>query len=216
MAPPCDANVELMTAWCCIASGPSLTPEDVDAVRDKARTIVINDNYRLAPWADALYAADLKWWHVHHERVRDDFAGRMYSVEDGDKNNPRLAAQLYGVKVFRQEPDRHHQHVGLSRTPGVLRLGGLSGFQAINLAYLWGARVILLLGYDMQLINGQRHWFGDHKDGLTNTSDYGRRVKHFETIQPAEYGIEIVNCSRQTALKCFPQMSIQAALEKYA
>jgi len=217
LAAPRDAHGQLMSVWCCIASGPSLTPEDVDAVRDKARTIVINDSYRLAPWADALYAADLKWWHVHHERAKQDFDGRMYSIEDtGDRKNPRIAEQLYGVKVYGQERVKEVLHTGLSRVPGVLRLGGLSGYQAINLAYLWGAKVILLLGYDLQLTGGQRHWFGDHKDGLTNSSDYDKRIRHFKTINPTDYGIEIINCSRQTAMQCFPRMTIQEALARYA
>lgn len=206
-----------MSVWCCIASGPSLTPEDVEAVRGKVRVLAINDSYRLAPWADALYAADLKWWHVHYERARPDFEGRMYSIEDnGDRKNPRIANQLFGINVFRQESKRDVFHKGLSRVPGTLRLGGLSGYQAINLAFLWGAKVILLLGYDMQLTNGQRHWFGDHRDNLPNTSEYGAQIKHFQTINPAEYGIEIVNCSRATALKHFPRMTIEAALAKYA
>ena len=205
-----------MSLWCCIASGPSLTQEDVDAVQGRARVLVVNDSYRLAPWADAIYAADLKWWHVHHPNLKNDFAGRMFSVEAGDNKNPRIAEQLYGVRVWAQEKDRKQKHNGLSRIPGTLRLGSLSGYQAINLVYQWGAKVILLLGYDMQLTGGQRHWFGDHRKGLTNSSSYSSRVKFFNSINPAEYGIEIINCSRATALTCFPRMSIGEALEKYA
>lgn len=216
MGSPGGDHYPLMSVWCCIASGPSLTPEDVDAVRDKVRTLVINDSYRLAPWADAVYAADLKWWHVHYPVLKDDFADRMFSVETGDKGNERLAAQLYGVRVWKQEPVKELKHKGLSKTPGVLRLGGLSGYQAINLAYQFGATVVLLLGYDMQVTNGQRHWFGDHKRPLTNSNTYGQRLANFATIKPEEYGIEIVNCSRATAMECFPRMPIGEALRKYA
>ena len=38
---------------------------------------------------------------------------------------------------------------GLSRTQGVIHQGKNSGYQALNLAYLLGAKRILLLGYDM-------------------------------------------------------------------
>ena len=48
-----------------VASGPSLTAEDVDYCRERAAVIVVNDNYKLAPWADVLYAADPEWWDLH-------------------------------------------------------------------------------------------------------------------------------------------------------
>jgi len=204
-----------MTVWCCVASGPSLTLEDVEALQGRARVLAVNDSYRMAPWADALYAADLKWWHVHHAKAAPDFDGRMYTIDPGDANNPFIGRQLYGLKVWRQDRADRAQ-TGLSQVPGVLRLGGLSGYQAINAAYLWGAKVILLLGYDMQVTRGQLHWFGNHPAGLANTDDYGKRIKHFATIEPAKYGIEIVNCSRETALNCFPRLPIDEALERYS
>ena len=52
----------------CIASGPSLTQADVDYVRGKARVIVVNNGYLLAPWADVLYAADARWWMLAQGR----------------------------------------------------------------------------------------------------------------------------------------------------
>ena len=62
-----------------IATGPSLTAEDVDYCRGKARVIAINDAYTLAPWADALYATDAKWWHWH--RGVASFTGAKWSME---------------------------------------------------------------------------------------------------------------------------------------
>jgi hypothetical protein len=49
----------------CIGGGPSLTRDDVDYCRGKAFVIAINDAYKLAPWADALYACDGLWWRWH-------------------------------------------------------------------------------------------------------------------------------------------------------
>ena len=49
----------------CIGGGPSLTLADVTSIAGKARVIAINDAYRMAPWADMLYACDLKWWRWH-------------------------------------------------------------------------------------------------------------------------------------------------------
>ena len=44
---------------CCIlATGPSLTPDQAEYAKGKARVIAVNDAWRLAPWADILYACD--------------------------------------------------------------------------------------------------------------------------------------------------------------
>src|SRR4051812_2852413 len=76
----------------CIAGGPSLTPADVDACQARARVIAINDAYRLAPWADVLYACDAKWWRWH--RGVENFSGRKYALEP--------AASVWpGVEVLR-------------------------------------------------------------------------------------------------------------------
>ncbi len=48
----------------CVASGPSLTQEDVDYCRGKVdAAIAVNTSYQRVPWAYALYAADAHWWN---------------------------------------------------------------------------------------------------------------------------------------------------------
>ena len=49
----------------CLGVGPSLTAAQVAALRGKTRSIAINDAWRLAPWADVLYACDGRWWRKH-------------------------------------------------------------------------------------------------------------------------------------------------------
>jgi hypothetical protein len=206
-----------MSVWCCVATGPSLVQEDVDALQGRVRVLAINDAYRMAPWADALYAADLTWWHVHHPLAKVDFEGRMYTIETKkDRTNPRIGAQLYGLKVYKQEADRDLYHNGLSNEPGVLRLGGLSGYQGINLVKHWGATVVLLLGYDLQRTGGKSHYFGDHQKGLTICRNYGKYIENFETLRQGNHGLQIINCSRETALECFERMTIHEALERCA
>ena len=54
----------------CIASGPSLTAEDVELVRrwrlantpEERRVIAVNTTFRMAPWADTLFASNDPWW----------------------------------------------------------------------------------------------------------------------------------------------------------
>lgn len=66
-----------MTTVCVLATGPSLTPEDVARVRHLP-CIAVSDAYRLAPWASALVSADKAWWRVH----APDFAGPCYALAD--------------------------------------------------------------------------------------------------------------------------------------
>lgn len=185
----------------CIASGPSLTQADVDRVKGKAKVVAVNDNYRLAPWADFLYACDAKWWE-HHEPLK--FAGEKWTQcpvdeKDGMGKTQRALATKYGLKLI---PGAHRQGLG---DPHV-NYGSNSGYQAINLAYLLGAGVIILLGYDMQRTAGKQHWFGDHPPGpMQVASDYGACIGLFPRLgdELSDHGVAVINCTRETALTCF-------------
>lgn len=56
------------------------------------------------------------------------------------------------------------------------------------------------------------HYFGDHPKNLNNDSPYKRFMQAFETINPKSHGIEIINCSRQSALECFPRTTLDSVL----
>lgn len=181
-----------------IASGPSLLETDVELCRGKMRCIAVNDNWRLAPWADVLYACDVRWW-VHHKGV-PEFTGEKWTCD------PRARAQF---KELNCVPGKFLP--GLSFNPAMIHTGRNSGYQAINLAVLFGAKRILLLGFDMQKTGGKAHWFGPHDSALVATSGYDGFIQCFRTIPPLikGRGIEIINCTRETALSMFPRMAIE-------
>jgi hypothetical protein len=181
----------------CIAGGPSLTQDDVDACRGRARVIVVNDGYRMAPWADVLYACDFAWYRWH-DGART-FNGLKYTLD-------ARATRYPDVRLLKNTGTD-----GIETDPSGLRTGRNSGFQAINLALHFGATRILLLGYDMQRTGGKAHWFGDHPVG--SPSPLAIFVPHFNWLakhMPA--GVQIVNCSRQSALTCFRRQTIEDAL----
>lgn len=157
----------------------------------------VNNAYEVAPWLDILYGCDKQWWDWH--KGVPSFIGTKVTM------CPK-AAEHYGLWLLHQgEPGP-----GLSTDPTVLNTGYNGGFQAINLAYHLGASKVLLIGYDMAFSrSGAAHWFGDHPNGVRST--YTRFIAMMNTI--AEQGlIEVINCSVQTALRCFPRMSIEEAL----
>ena len=53
-----------------IASGPSLTEDDCEAVRKSGLpAFVVNTTFRRCPWADVLVAHDSKWWQTYGAEV---------------------------------------------------------------------------------------------------------------------------------------------------
>ncbi len=185
----------------CMASGPSLTQADADVCRGRARVIVVNDAWRLAPWADALYGAG--HWFRHYKGV-PEFAGLTFGIE-GNAGYPKGAIVL-----------RNTGREGLERDPSGLKTGANSGHQAIGLAVHLGARRILLLGYDCQRGATGHHFFGNHPQALNQTSDalYLEWRRNFGTLVAplAQLGIAVVNCSRRSALPYWPRLSIDQAL----
>lgn len=161
--------------------------------------IAINDAYRLAPWADTLYGCDGQWWKWHGGVP--SFTGPKYALQ-------RDAQQWPGVTVL------HNTGIeGLERRPHGLRNGRNGGYQAINLAVHYGATRIVLLGYDMQALGrGPTHWFGEHPNG--GRSPYDSMAATFPSlIEPLRsLGVTVVNASRETALTCFPRVSLAEAL----
>lgn len=172
--------------------------------------LAINDAYRLAPWADALYACDGKWWGWHPSAVA--FAGIKITQD------LRTAQAHAGVQYIEcVKGDRHSGHkqaTGLSRAKHKIHGGQNGGYQAINLAYLFGAARIVLLGYDMRDMDRKSHWFGDHPNKMPSNGKYLRWIEFYKTIaaQLPELGIEIINCTPGSALKCFPMRKLEDVL----
>ena len=141
-----------------------------------------------------------------------DFEGALWTqdIQWSEKNGKPIDAAQWGIRQLKGDTDSR----GLSRDPNVIHCGRNSGFAAVNLAYLLGAERILLLGYDMQMQAGRRHWFGAHPEGLEVDSDYGLFMHAFRTIHPEKYGIEIWNLSRDTALSCFPRYDLDEICDR--
>jgi hypothetical protein len=189
----------------CIASGPSLTEQDVNYVEGKARVIAVNDAYRLAPWADVLYAADHAWWAQNMRYVEACFTGDCWtqSVTASAKYSILKRVQLT------REP-------GISHDPMTIHSGGHSGYQALNLAYLMGANRIILLGYDCQRTGGEDHWFGRHEGPLNQGMDVAEWARAYDAASDELWraGITVVNCSRESAITAFVRVPIEAVLRQ--
>lgn len=96
--------------------------------------------------------------------------------------------------------------------PGCVGWGGNSGFQALNLAVQFGARDIVLIGYDMS----GNHWHGRHRGLLRNpeSSVLQRWASRFDLVAPqlAALGVRVLNASRESAIRRFQKVSLAEAL----
>jgi len=184
----------------CLGCGPSLVKADVDWAHAKGATIIaVNDAYTLAPFAAALMASDGAWW-IHKKPA---FAGLRYSLDPS-------ASRVKGVIVLKNTGTD-----GIEQDPAGLRTGRNSGAAAVNLAVHFGAKRIILIGYDMGHQSSKRsHFFGNHKFPLRDGSPFPVFIEAFKRqVNPLkQLGIEVVNCSRQTALTCFPRLPLEDAL----
>lgn len=187
------------------ATGPSLTEEVAERCRGH-RVIAVNDAYRLLPFADVLYAGDRDWWEMHEGCP--DFAGEKWTAHEPRLNDKAVIAARYLLNLV--GGPRAIDAEGFSLDPALIHYGNCSGFQAINLAILFGAKMIRLVGFDMRVVDGRRHFFGDHPRPDMNQSKYEHFLHAFNRARhllPLE--IRIVNCTPGSALRCFPMGSLE-------
>lgn len=181
------------------ASGPSITQEQIDYAKGKVDlSIAVNDTIYLMPWADILYSGDNRWWN-HHGPELTWFEGERLCAS---RDNP------YSKKI---------QGVG-GDGPFLkdrVRYGGNSGFAAINLALIRDAKQIVLLGFNLgHEPEEDKHFFGDHPEGLDINSPYDSWVRSFMIAAPSvnDFDAIVYNCTGGGNLKCFPSAKIEEVL----
>lgn len=181
-----------------MCGGESMTQAAADAVRAAGLpTIVVNTTFRLAPWADLLYAADAAWW----------------------RHTPD-ALKFRGLKVSMEEVEGVHQVGRVGRVGYDLKPEGIytlcnSGAQALQIAEKGEPGRILLLAMDMT----GSHWHGDHPFPLQKTHEdtYGvwrDYMGQYAAAVVARGGPEILNCSMVSALTCWPKVELADALAR--
>lgn len=187
----------------CVATGPSLTQDQVShAYEISDLVITVNDAYRLVPMqgkGSILYGADPRWWLHHWPHIQENWVGECHT-QPLNWNQTDLE-RISHTRVWEISTGSK----GLSTNPELIHGGGNSGFQALNIAALYGQEEtsILLIGYDMHITNGI-HFFGSHPKGWTE-GGYSRYVGAFRGIRDDR----IINCSPGSALDWFPAASIK-------
>jgi len=148
-----------------------------------------------------LYACDGSWWKKYIDSVREVFKGELWTQD-------KEAAEQYKLS-----------RVSGANKPGLgrnwlIHFGGNGGYQVINLVYHFGAKKIILLGYDMQRTDGKSHHHGDHPGELNRSLNFKEWIKKFNALAPelCAEGVEVINATRKTALDCFRKIKLEDAL----
>jgi hypothetical protein len=148
------------------------------------------------PSADVLYAGDAGWWHHYINEIRVAFRGECWTLDR------RCAHELELHHV------EHTDAPGLCIAPGLIHCGSDSGYAAMGLAYQFGARQILLTGFDYQDTGGMSHSHGDHPHGLGQERPHNKWLARIPQLVAdlRDVGVWVTNCTAQTAI---PESSVQ-------
>ena len=187
-----------------VASGPSAGNVALDRAIGLARFVAINNSWRLAPWADFLFAADYRWWYA--AQGCPQFRGAKVTTdrhagETREWNLHRLGMRLADDRLLMDDI-------------GVVGWGGCSGFQAVNMVAQFGCKRILLVGFDATVKNGL-HWHGSYPGADNPTKDKTLRWQRCldnAASMLASLDVEVVNCSMQSALKKYPKIPFEESV----
>ena len=137
------------------------------------------------------------------------FAGEKCSIQNSGANVADPSVHLIRNRDFPSHGG------GLSMDPGYLATGGHSGYQALNLAILAGAKTLLLLGYDAHdpAPGADDHWFGKHPRN-TSPAVYPLIRKSFRDNAAAIHaaGVLVLNCSPGSAIDAFERADLADCL----
>lgn len=174
-----------------VASGPSAARQKLDLVRERFAVVVVNESWRLAPWADVLFSADVEWWH--RAQGWSEFKGAKFTTS---RSASVAFPQLRKVNLHAGE-------------------GANSGLLAVRMAVVFGARRIILVGFDMTLEGGV-HWHGPHRS-LRNPGEGAVARWRVAMDAAAEdfrsSGVDVLNVSRASVLNNYRRMSLADAIE---
>jgi hypothetical protein len=199
---------------CLIATGPSLKPQQVEVAKSKGFALFGCNNVWELTELDVLWATNGQWWDHYWSDKLKAYPAAKWTVN-------RAAAIKYGLNWTAERAAQ-----GLSTDPNYIHHGHGSGYSMLNLAYLMGASRIVLLGYDLkyapnydgkarQVGSSPRHYFGEYAPALHHwPSVHVKGGVHVELVSlyesVARQGlVEIINCSPDTALTCFPRVPIE-------
>lgn len=185
-----------------VGGGPSVADLDPECLRGR-RVIGVNEaGLTVVPWCDVLLWADLRWLNWNRERLH---------LHTGWMKVHRHSGVVSGAFRMKFRPG------GLCLTRDALG-GHDCGSSAINLAYHFGCKKIVLLGFECMDLPMERWREGNFHNHHLLPPLPGQRVGKFlpahrrMSADLRARGIQVYNATPVTALDCWPRVELEEAL----
>ena len=205
-----------------LGNGPSLA-SSLSGAREilaGCKVLAINDALRLAPWSDAHYFCDPRWAERWTDRIEGGksraellraFTGHKFVLEC-----KALWPQFPGCKPLRNYGwNPAGGSAGINPQNDGVYSGRNAGYQTIVLAAKSGAAKIILLGFDMKDSKGRTNWCDYPEPGNPDVYPSVFLPAFPHLVKPlAKMKVDIVNCTPDSALRCFPCAPLHEALAK--
>lgn len=187
-----------------MASGPSMTREIADRVRG-ANAIAVNSTIKIAPWAPVWFFTDTASYEANRAAL-DAYRGTIVTMcKRAKADHPERVARVKGEWMPGFPPAG-------SQT---VRQGRSSGHTAVSLAVSLGASLVVLLGFDMRVVDDREHHHDDYAGTDRDPTIYEREfIPGFRGWREdaARAGVIIVNATPGSALAEFPSVDLDDVL----
>jgi hypothetical protein len=179
-----------------------------------AHSIAINQSFRIGSWVDMLFFGD---YNFFLQNTNDILLFEKNKVSCHHKLNAHPT-----VKYVKRDA----RPKGISTDSRTVCWNANSGAAAISIAANAGAKRIVLLGFDMTLVDGNKHWHNLYqkkesakkrkinKKNQTLQSTFNRHLEGFEIIErdAKKRNIEILNCSDVSRITQFRKVTLKDLL----
>ena len=186
--------------------------DELKSLLQDKHVIGCNDAYLLGDWIDVCFFGDQEWYRkenadgIQHRYALANWSGLKVTRCLNWINEPQLLA-LHTTNVWQDRP----KFIGWF---------GNTGACAVNLAGKFGAKKIVLVGFDMTQNprNGKKGSNNWHPNKVvTSERTYENFREAFTNdVKPAaeKRGIEIINATPGSRLDCFPIVTLKEAVQE--
>lgn len=187
-----------------IGGGPSLIGFPFEKLCGRT-VLAVNDAMLSLSWATAVFSVDRQWASKRQDALRQ-FEGEVYLAMPSD------VADIPGAVYLERDYGD-----GLSLEWPRVRMGGTSGYGAVNLAVLKGGKQLVLLGYDYSYRQGQSHWFPTYPWFQSGNERYmrgwaGKFLTMTDTLKRIR--VQVVTAGEGSRITAFPKVPLTTVLQE--
>lgn len=172
------------------------------------RVIGINMAYKIGNWMDMIFFGDVHFFLPNEEGLRR-YPGLVITCHSQFAADSQIKYLTTDERVW-----------GISELNDRVCWNWNSGAAAISIAVHTGAKRILLLGFDMKMVNGWTHWHSEYKlNGIEDTLPHIQAVfdRHKESWpviaeDAKRMGVEILNVTINSEIDVFRKVKLEEVL----